>query len=83
MSELVSLELGRVARLELVNPPLNLITQELLEALSAALATLAASSADDVRAVVVSGSGERAFSDRKSTRLNSSHSDRSRMPSSA
>ena len=26
---------------------------------------------------------ERAFKDRKSTRLNSSHSDRSRMPSSA
>jgi enoyl-CoA hydratase len=62
MSELVSLELGRVAHLELVNPPLNLISRELLEALSAALTTLAAASADDVRAVVVSGRGERAFS---------------------
>ncbi len=62
VSELVSLELGRVARLELVNPPLNLVTQELLEALSAALSTLAAASADEVRAVVVSGSGDRAFS---------------------
>ena len=37
-----TLELGRVAHLELVNPPLNLVTGELLEALGAALATLAA-----------------------------------------
>ena len=62
MSELISLQLGRVAHLELVNPPLNLITHDLLEALSAALTTLAASSPGDVRAVVVSGRGERAFS---------------------
>ena len=62
MSELITLELGRVAHLELVNPPLNLITRDLLEALSKALNTLAAASADDVRAVVVSGRGERAFS---------------------
>jgi enoyl-CoA hydratase len=62
MSELVSLQLGRVAHLELVNPPLNLVTRELLEELDAALTTLAASSPDDVRAVVVSGRGERAFS---------------------
>jgi enoyl-CoA hydratase/carnithine racemase len=62
MSELISLELGRVAHLELVNPPLNLITRDLLEALSAALAALAAASPGDVRAVVVSGRGERAFS---------------------
>ena len=34
MSELIALELGRVAHLELVNPPLNLVTRELLEALS-------------------------------------------------
>ena len=60
MTDLVSLELGRVAHLELVNPPLNLVTGELLEQLSDRLATLAA--ADDVRAVVVSGRGERAFS---------------------
>jgi len=59
MSELVSLELGRVAHLELVNPPLNLVTRELTEQLREALARLAAT--DDVRAVVVSGSGERAF----------------------
>ncbi len=62
MSELVTLELGRVARLELVNPPLNLITGALLHELEAALARLAASSAGDVRAVVVTGRGERAFS---------------------
>jgi enoyl-CoA hydratase/carnithine racemase len=62
MSGLIALELGRVAHLELVNPPLNLVTGELLEELTAALATLAASSAGDVRAVVVTGSGDRAFS---------------------
>ena len=59
---LIALELGRVAHLELANPPLNLVTRDLLEELDAALATLAAASADDVRAVVVSGRGERAFS---------------------
>jgi enoyl-CoA hydratase len=62
MSELVALELGRVTHLELVNPPLNLVTRDLLEALREALRTIAASSPDDVRAVVVSGRGERAFS---------------------
>lgn len=62
MSGLVSLELGRVAHLELVNPPLNLITHGLLDELADALATLAAASADEVRAVVVTGSGDRAFS---------------------
>jgi len=62
MSELVALRLGRVTQLELVNPPLNLVTRELLEALDTALRTIAASSADEVRAVVVSGRGERAFS---------------------
>lgn len=62
MSGLVELELGRVAHLQLVNPPLNLVTEELLHELDAALATLGAASADAVRAVVVSGSGERAFS---------------------
>jgi enoyl-CoA hydratase len=62
MSGLVTLELGVVAHLELVNPPLNLITSELLAELDAALATLEAASPTDVRAVVVSGRGERAFS---------------------
>ena len=59
MSALVELEIGPVAHLELVNPPLNLVTRELTEELHAALTRLA--SADEVRAVVVSGRGERAF----------------------
>jgi enoyl-CoA hydratase/carnithine racemase len=59
---LVALELGRVAHLELVNPPLNLVTRELLEELDAALTTLAGAMPGEVRAVVVTGSGERAFS---------------------
>ncbi len=59
MSDLISLALGTVAHLELVNPPLNLVTRELTEQLHEALARLAA--ADDVRAVVVTGTGERAF----------------------
>jgi enoyl-CoA hydratase/carnithine racemase len=59
---LIDLQLGRVARLTLVNPPLNLVTRELLEAFVAALNTLEAAQPGDVRAVVVTGSGERAFS---------------------
>jgi enoyl-CoA hydratase/carnithine racemase len=62
MSDLVLLELGPVARLTLDNPPLNLVTRELLTALDAALATLEAADPGDVRAVVVTGAGERAFS---------------------
>ncbi len=60
MSALVALELGRVAHLELVNPPLNLFTGELVLQLRDALRAIEA--AEDVRAVVVSGRGERAFS---------------------
>jgi enoyl-CoA hydratase len=61
LSELVVLELGPVAHLELVNPPLNLVTRELLGQLEVALGTLAAAAAGEVRALVVSGRGERAF----------------------
>jgi enoyl-CoA hydratase/carnithine racemase len=61
VSGLIALELGSVAHLELVNPPLNLVTRDLLDELDAALATLAAAPAGDVRAVVVTGRGERAF----------------------
>jgi len=57
--DLVILELGQVAHLELNNPPLNLITHELTLQLRDALSRLG--EADDVRAVVVSGRGERAF----------------------
>ena len=62
MSALVTLELGRVAHLELVNPPLNLITRVLLDELGEALTMLAATTPGDVRAVVVTGTGDRAFS---------------------
>jgi enoyl-CoA hydratase len=62
MSGLIDLHLGLVARLTLVNPPLNLVTRELLEELDDALGVLAAASPGDVRAVVVTGAGERAFS---------------------
>ncbi len=59
---LIDLRLDRVAHLELVNPPLNLITRELLVELDRALSVLETAAAGDVRAVVVSGRGERAFS---------------------
>jgi enoyl-CoA hydratase len=59
MTDLISLELAPVAHLELVNPPLNLVTRELTEQLHAALTRLAA--AQDVRALVLSGRGDRAF----------------------
>jgi enoyl-CoA hydratase/carnithine racemase len=58
----VELTMGRVAQLELVNPPLNLVTEALLIELDEALVVLEAAAPDDVRAVVVTGSGERAFS---------------------
>jgi len=61
VSGLIALDLGTVARLELVNPPLNLVTRELIEELGEALAALEAADPGDVRAVVVSGRGERAF----------------------
>jgi enoyl-CoA hydratase/carnithine racemase len=59
---LIELRLGRVAHLELVNPPLNLTTEAMFRELAVALATLEAADPGDVRAVVVAGSGERAFS---------------------
>ena len=62
MSGLIGLELGQVAHLELVNPPLNLITRELLEELDSVLANLEQAAPGDVRVVVVSGRGDRAFS---------------------
>jgi enoyl-CoA hydratase/carnithine racemase len=62
VSGLVALELGTIAHLTLTNPPLNLVTRELLEELAEALAVLEAAAPGDVRAVVVTGAGERAFS---------------------
>lgn len=62
MSGLVALDLGRVARLELASPPLNLVTADLLDDLETALAALESAEPGDVRAVVLTGRGERAFS---------------------
>jgi enoyl-CoA hydratase/carnithine racemase len=59
---LVQLELGMIAHLTLNNPPMNLVTGELLAELDAALAQLEEAAPGDVRAVVVTGSGDRAFS---------------------
>jgi len=59
---LVRLELGTVAHLTLDSPPLNLVTRELLIELGAALDILEGSFPGDVRAVVVTGAGDRAFS---------------------
>jgi enoyl-CoA hydratase len=62
MSKLIRLELGTVAHLTLANPPLNLVTRELLEELGAALDTLEGAAPGDVRVLVVTGEGDRAFS---------------------
>jgi len=62
VSGLISLELGHVAHLTLVNPPLNLVTEALLHELAGALEALERAAPGDVRAVVVTGSGDRAFS---------------------
>ena len=62
MSGTIRLELGVVAHLTLANPPLNLVTRELLIELGGALAALEAAAPGDVRAVVVTGEGLRAFS---------------------
>jgi enoyl-CoA hydratase len=62
VAEVVTLQLGEVAHLELDNPPMNLVTDELLTQLEAALATLETCAPGDVRAVVVTGGGDRAFS---------------------
>jgi len=58
----VRLEMGRVAELTLDDPPLNLVSAALLGELEAALGALAAAEPGEVRAVVVCGAGERAFS---------------------
>jgi enoyl-CoA hydratase/carnithine racemase len=62
MTDSVHLTLGWVALLELDHPSLNIVDGELLMDLQAALATLEEAAPGDVRAVVVTGRGERAFS---------------------
>ena len=73
MTGLVRLQLGRIAHLELDNPPMNLITDELLTELDSALATLEGAAPGEVRAVVVGGAGERAFSAGSDVRRFESH----------
>ena len=58
-SELVVVEPGPVTTIRLQNPPLNLVTVELTEALDSTLADIEADS--QVRCVIVTGTGERAF----------------------
>lgn len=58
----IELVIGRVAELTLNSPPMNLVTDELLDELEAALAQLEAATPTDVRAVVVSSTSGRAFS---------------------
>ena len=62
MTELVHLEVATIALLELDAPPLNLVTGGLLGQLDAALARLEETDPGEVRAVVVTGRGDRAFS---------------------
>ncbi len=59
MTELVHLTRGVCAEIVLDNPPMNVVTTELTAQLRSALRAIAAD--DEVRAVVVSGAGGRAF----------------------
>jgi enoyl-CoA hydratase len=59
---LVNVTLGVVAHLELNNPPMNLMSDPMLEAFEAALTVLEGAAPGDVRAVVVSSAAEKAFS---------------------
>lgn len=56
---MITLTTGQVSTIELDDPPLNLVTRAMMERLEEALARLAADR--DVRAVVVTGAGDRAF----------------------
>ncbi|MGD2059578.1 MAG: enoyl-CoA hydratase-related protein [Acidimicrobiia bacterium] len=56
---LISVDGGPITTIRLENPPLNLVTVELTRQLEAALADIEA--AEDVRCVIVTGTGERAF----------------------
>jgi enoyl-CoA hydratase/carnithine racemase len=59
MSDLVVIDTGPITTVRLHNPPLNLVTVELTQALDAALAGIEAD--PEIRCVVVTGTGERAF----------------------
>jgi enoyl-CoA hydratase/carnithine racemase len=62
VTDRVRLTLGHVAVLELDHPPLHIVNEELLTDLDAAVVAIEAAAPGDVRAVVVTGRGERAFS---------------------
>ncbi|HEX6298924.1 MAG TPA: enoyl-CoA hydratase-related protein [Acidimicrobiia bacterium] len=59
MSDLVVVEAGQITTVRLQNPPLNLVTVELTRTLDSVLAEIEADG--EVRCVVVTGTGERAF----------------------
>lgn len=56
---MISVRNGPITTIRLENPPLNLVTVELTRQLEAALADIGAT--DEVRCVIVTGTGERAF----------------------
>ncbi len=58
-ADLIVVEGGPITMIRLENPPLNLVTVELTRRLDRALAVI--EDDDDVRCVVVTGTGERAF----------------------
>jgi enoyl-CoA hydratase/carnithine racemase len=58
-TDLVTVESGVVATIRLNNPPLNLISLEVTDALTAALARIKEDT--EVRAVILAGTGDRAF----------------------
>jgi enoyl-CoA hydratase/carnithine racemase len=58
-SDLIVLEPGQITTLRLQNPPLNLVTVEMTRGLDQALAEVEAD--EDVRCVIVTGTGDRAF----------------------
>ena len=59
---LVNFTPGVIAHIELNAPPMNLMNDQMLEELNAALEALEQAAPGDVRAVIVSGAGDRAFS---------------------
>lgn len=58
-SDLIVVERGAITTIRLQNPPLNLVTVELTKALDQVLAQIEAD--EDVRCVIVTGTGDRAF----------------------
>jgi enoyl-CoA hydratase/carnithine racemase len=59
MSDLVVVEPGQITTVRLQNPPLNLVTVELIRVLDSVLAEIEADG--EIRCVVLTGTGERAF----------------------